>query len=255
MHRKAAKQKTTREPKPTKQPFNKEAFRMLAMEIGLNEACRRMNIPIPTGKSWARRGGWKLPKRPGGRPQRTIEASSLHPIADALDATHKELEGTTKTALMQTLSKAAKKVARKQALDVSNTAQLRDICLAAARMFGWDGDGKATVTMNAGEAVIVCDEGRRNELIKQRQRLLTEKPAIGRTVETAAPAALPKQQAQPGEDVGAGNATVEQSAPKQQDPFYRHMEAIGKGESLRTGKGSEPEAYSGGFGPWPEEYQ
>jgi uncharacterized protein YjcR len=49
---------------------NKEAFRMLALEIGLNEACRKLGVPIPTGKSWARRGGWQLPKRPGGRPGR-----------------------------------------------------------------------------------------------------------------------------------------------------------------------------------------
>jgi len=35
----------------------------------------------------ARGGGWKLPKRPGGRPGRSLAAageSSLHPIADAL---------------------------------------------------------------------------------------------------------------------------------------------------------------------------
>jgi phosphoribosylformylglycinamidine (FGAM) synthase-like enzyme len=28
---------------------NKEAFRMLAVEIGLNEACRKLGVPIPTG--------------------------------------------------------------------------------------------------------------------------------------------------------------------------------------------------------------
>jgi len=38
---------------------------------------------------------------------------------------------------MQALAKAAQQVAGKAALDVSNTAQLRDICLAAARIFGW----------------------------------------------------------------------------------------------------------------------
>lgn len=29
---------------------NKEAFRMLALEIGLNEVCRKLGVPIPTGK-------------------------------------------------------------------------------------------------------------------------------------------------------------------------------------------------------------
>ena len=126
---------------------NKEAFRMLAVEIGLNEACRKLDVPIPTGKSWARRGGWKLPKRPGGRPCRTLSASSLNPIADALVATHKEFETTTKTALMQTTAKAAEHAAEKPPLDVSNTSQLRDLVQSAARIFGWD-SGKPGVQLN-----------------------------------------------------------------------------------------------------------
>jgi hypothetical protein len=126
---------------------NKEAFRMLAVEIGLNEACRKLDVPIPTGKSWARRGGWKLPKRPGGRPCRTLSASSLNPIADALVATHNEFETTTKTALMQTTAKAAEHAAQKPPLEVSNTSQLRDLAQSAARIFGWD-SGKPGVQLN-----------------------------------------------------------------------------------------------------------
>ena len=126
---------------------NMEAFRMLAVEIGLNEACRKLDVPIPTGKSWARRGGWKLPKRPGGRPCRTLSASSLNPIADALVATHKEFETTTKTALMQTTAKAAEHAAQKPPLEVSNTSQLRDLAQSAARIFGWDSD-KPGVQLN-----------------------------------------------------------------------------------------------------------
>ena len=120
---------------------------MLAVEIGLNEACRKLDVPIPTGKSWARRGGWKLPKRPGGRPCRTLSASSLNPIADALVTTHKEFETTTKTALMQTTAKAAEHAAQKPPLEVSNTSQLRDLAQSAARIFGWD-SGKPGVQLN-----------------------------------------------------------------------------------------------------------
>jgi len=126
---------------------NKEAFRMLAVEIGLNEACRKLDVPIPTGKSWARRGGWQLPKRPGGRPGRTLSASSLHPVAEALVETHKELETKTKTGLMQTAAKAAEHAAEKPPLDVSNTSQLRDLAQSAARIFGWD-SGKPGVQLN-----------------------------------------------------------------------------------------------------------
>jgi len=135
---------------------NKEAFRMLAVEIGLNEACRKLDVPIPTGKSWARRGGWQLPKRPGGRPCRTLSASSLNPIADALVATHKEFETTTKTALMQTTAKAATHAAQKPPLDVSNTSQLRDLAQSAARIFRWDDNDKPGVQLN--QQVVITPE-------------------------------------------------------------------------------------------------
>jgi hypothetical protein len=134
---------------------NKEAFRMLAVEIGLNEACRKLGVPIPTGKSWARRGGWQLPKRPGGRPGRTLSASSLHPVAEALVETHKELETKTKTGLMQTAAKAAEHAAEKPPLDVSNTSQLRDLAQSAARIFGW---GEGATTVHANQALIVTQE-------------------------------------------------------------------------------------------------
>jgi hypothetical protein len=128
---------------------NKEAFRMLALEIGLNEACRKLDVPIPTGKSWARRGGWQLPKRPGGRPGRTLSASSLNPIADALVATHKELEERTKSGLARATARAAEAAGTAaEPLQVSNPAHLRDLAASAARIFGWDADKKPGVQLN-----------------------------------------------------------------------------------------------------------
>jgi hypothetical protein len=121
------------------EPVNKEAFRMLACEIGLNAACRRLGVPINTGKSWARRGGWDLPKRPGGRPQRSLEATCLQPVAEALIASHKELEERTKSGLAQATARAAESAAKAtKPLPVSNTAHLRDLAASAARIFGWD---------------------------------------------------------------------------------------------------------------------
>jgi hypothetical protein len=128
---------------------NKEAFRMLALEIGLNAACRKLDVPIPTGKSWARRGGWQLPKRPGGRPARTLSASSLNPIADALVATHKELEERTKSGLARATARAAEAAATaKEPVQVSNPAHLRDLAAAASRLFGWDALKGPQVTLN-----------------------------------------------------------------------------------------------------------
>jgi hypothetical protein len=121
---------------------------MLAVEIGLNEACRKLDVTIPTGKSSARRGGWQLPKRPGGRLGRTLSASNLHPVAEALVETHKKLETKTKTGRMQTAAKAAEHAAEKPPLEVSNTSQLRDLAQSAAGIFGWDNNDKPGVQVN-----------------------------------------------------------------------------------------------------------
>jgi hypothetical protein len=145
--------------KTESEPVNKEAFKMLALEIGLNAACRKLGVPIPKGKSWARRGGWKLPKRLGGRPVRTLPAStasSLHPIAEALVSTHKELDSRTKTALAQATARAAEAAAdAAEPLPVSSTAQLRDLASSAARVFGWDNSG---TTIHADKALVVTTE-------------------------------------------------------------------------------------------------
>jgi hypothetical protein len=245
------------------QPVNKEAFKMLAMEIGLNAASRKLGVPIPTGKSWAQRGGWKLPKRNGGGKPLELVASGPHPVADALATSHKELEDGTKTALMQTLHKAAQAVARKAPLDISNMGQFRDACLSAARMFGWDGQPSVNYYGDDNRTVVVCSAERRRELIQQRQRLLEAESqgkvieVNGHETETAAPVALPAQETQSNASVDAGKGTVaqDQSPAVQPDPVFQHMESIGKAESWKTGKGSELENHAGMFGPYPEEYE
>lgn len=61
---------------------------------------------------------------------------------DVLLATHKELEGRTKSGLAQATARAA------EPLTVSNTAQLRDLAASAARVFGWDNNDKPGVQLN-----------------------------------------------------------------------------------------------------------
>ena len=153
---------------------NKEAFRMLALEIGLNAACRKLGVPINTGKSWARRGGWELPKRPGGRPQRNLEATSLHPVADALVASHKELEGATKTGLMITAAKAATKAAQKPPLDVSSTSQFRDLANSSNRIFGWN--TKASPQAQFNQVVITQEQLREIGMLRESVREEKETP-------------------------------------------------------------------------------
>jgi hypothetical protein len=127
----------------------------------------------------------------------------LHPVVDALVETHKELEDGTKTALMQTLLKAAQAVARKVPLDITNIAQLRDACLSAARMFGWDGNIPA-VQVYGEKVAVVCTEERRQELIEQHKRLL-DQGSEGRKVEAAVPVTLPNQETQSSAKVGTSN--------------------------------------------------
>jgi hypothetical protein len=143
--------------------------------------------------------------------------------------------------------------------NVPTAAAFASVMSGIAKLFGWDRPG-ATLTINSDKTVIVCDEGRLNEIREQRQRLLSdEKPVPGRTVELDVPSTLPKQQTQSDANVDAGNGTLTQDqepATSQQNGFYQHMQAIGKGESLRIGKGSEQFTDSPvvtDYMPWPEE--
>jgi len=234
----------------TKPPVDREAVRVLAIELGAREAARRLKLNPNTVLSWARRYDWKLPhRRDIGRPAINPSALSLQ-SGDVLLDEHKRLEGQTKTALMQTLHKAVQAVARKGPLDITNMAQFRDACLSAARMFGWDGNAQPSVTYYGDDnrTVVLCDAERRQQLIEQRQRLLEQEAEV----ETAVPAALPKPETQSNASPGTGNGIVaqEQSPAPKQDPLSQWRESI---RTAATWKPSEPEHHVGSFGPHPEE--
>jgi hypothetical protein len=138
---------------------------------------------------------------------------------------------------------------------VKNTAQLRDVCLAAARLFGWDGNAHPSVTYYGDDnrQVILCDENKRKQLIEQRQRLL-EAESNGKVIEIEAAApgvALPAPETQPEASAATANGIVAQDqSPVAQDPTFQHMASIGNAESWKP---SEPEHHAGSFGPHPEE--
>src|SRR5436305_12010138 len=116
-----------------KQPINKEAFKMLATEVGLNEAARRLGVPIATAKSWAQRGKWNLPRRKGGGRPKAYSVSSPHPVADAMDASREELLDTASTAILRAIAKTATEAAKKGALDVATVSELSQLANALAR--------------------------------------------------------------------------------------------------------------------------
>jgi hypothetical protein len=126
-------QKKTTKPQ-SRPPVDREAIRLLAIELGAREAARRTNVNENTILSWSRRYKWDLPRRTGG--PKAIELQSKP--GDVLIASHKELEATTKSALMQTAAKAATKAAQNPPLDVSNTSQFRDLANSSSRIFSWN---------------------------------------------------------------------------------------------------------------------
>jgi hypothetical protein len=112
----------------------------------------------------------------GGSPTHNDSKAVISVIkpGDALIATHKELESTTKTALMQTAAKAAADAAKKPPLEVSNTLQLRDLASAAAKLFGWDQGQKSGDTYNT----LVVTRAQLQEIRALREQALREQTDV-----------------------------------------------------------------------------
>jgi hypothetical protein len=152
----------TKTTKPqTRPPVDREAIRVLAIELGAREAARRTGVNENTILSWSRRYKWDLPKRTGG--PKAIELQ-LKP-GNVLIASHKELESTTKTALMQTAAKAATKAAENPPLDVTNTSQFRDLANSSSRIFGWNTKAGAQTQFN--QVVISQEQLREIGMLKE----------------------------------------------------------------------------------------
>jgi len=133
----------------TNPPVDREAVRVLAIELGARQAARRLGLNEKTVLSWSHRYKWNLPSRRNvGRP--AISAVSLQSKpGDVLLATHKELEERTKSGLARATARAAEAAATSpEPLQVNNTAHLRDLAQSAARIFGWDSDKPAGNTYN-----------------------------------------------------------------------------------------------------------
>jgi hypothetical protein len=91
-------QRKTTKPQ-TKPTLDWEAVRVLAIELGAREAARRFDLKESTVLSRAKRNKWNLPKRKGGATLKNATAITLQSKpGDVLVASHKEPEGSTKTA-------------------------------------------------------------------------------------------------------------------------------------------------------------
>jgi putative ATPase subunit gpP of terminase len=143
----------------SKPPVDREAVRVLAIELGAREAARRLGLNPNTVLSWAKRDNWKLPNRKGGATKASANAITLRSKpGDVLLQTHKELEDRTKSGLAQATARAAEAAAEAaEPLPVSNTSHLRDLAASAARIFGWDKTDKPGVQLNQ-QIVISADQ-------------------------------------------------------------------------------------------------
>ena len=100
----------------TKPPVDREAVRVLAIELGAREAARRLGLNPNTVLSWAKRYNWELPNRKGGVTKASANAITLQSKpGDVLLTVHKELEGRTKTGLAQATAKASEHAAKLKA--------------------------------------------------------------------------------------------------------------------------------------------
>jgi hypothetical protein len=127
------------------QPVDRESVRLLAIELGVREAARRCGLSEDRVRKWSSRYKWLEQKAPK---QQESAVTVVTKPGDVLIAAHKELEERTRSGLAQATARAAEQAAKaEKPIEVSNTAQLRDLAASAARVFGWDSD-KPGVQLN-----------------------------------------------------------------------------------------------------------
>ena len=138
----------------TKPPVDREAVRVLAIELGAREAARRLGLNPNTVLSWSKRYNWELPNRRGGATKASANAITLQSKpGDVLLATHKELEQATKSSMARATARAAAEAEQLPAV-LPRSQQLQQLAAAASRVFGW-GEG---ITVHANQALIVTQE-------------------------------------------------------------------------------------------------
>ena len=124
---------------------DREAIRILAIELGAREAARRCGIPEATVCKWASRYKWNLPSRKTGRPLKH-DVSNLSTLpGDVLLEELARHESKTKLDLARTGSKLASELAA--TAEVKNARNALDITRMAALLHGWKSqDEKITIS-------------------------------------------------------------------------------------------------------------
>jgi hypothetical protein len=114
---------------------DREAIRMLAIELGAREAARRCGIPEATVCKWASRYKWNLPSRKTGRPRKN-DVSNLSTLpGDVLLDELGRHEKQTKLNLARTGTRLSAEAAATGSLKDARSAL--DITRMAALLHGW----------------------------------------------------------------------------------------------------------------------
>jgi hypothetical protein len=221
----------------TKLPVDREAVRVLAIELGVREAARRCGLSEDRVRKWSSRYKWLEQRAPK---QQKAAVTVVTKPGDVLLATHEELGERSRTAVLQAATRAAEQ-ARDSAdpLPVRDVQQLQQLTNALARVLGW-GPATAGSVNYYGDVntVVVCDQKKREELIAQRQRLL-EAESQDKVIELnghkakAAVTALSAPETQPDATAGTGDGIIaaRDQRPVTQDPTFQHMVSIGNAET------------------------
>jgi Putative ATPase subunit of terminase (gpP-like) len=139
----------------SKPPVDREAVRVLAIELGAREAARRLGLNPNTVLSWSKRYNWELPNRRGGATKASANAITLQSKpGDVLLATHKELEQATKSSMARATARAAREAEQLEQV-LPRSQQLQQLAAAAAKVFGWNEGG---TTIHADKALVVTTE-------------------------------------------------------------------------------------------------
>jgi hypothetical protein len=124
---------------------DKEAVRILAIEVGAREAARRLGLNEATVCQWSARYKWKLPVRnqhavitaPFASKNDSNGSKSKPTGAELLKADFKKLEERTRNGLAYATARAAEEAADLEHV-LPRTQQMQQLSSAAARVFGWD---------------------------------------------------------------------------------------------------------------------
>jgi hypothetical protein len=131
----------TPSPVPARSEYSdeqKDALKVLVIEIGVTATSNRLKIPRTTLQSWVDRYGWlrDIPKHL--LPKRRRNKMPMKP-SDALVQEFKELDGDSRINLARGLNKGAKAIGKMQGIEVVERAtEVKSVVQSIALTHAWD---------------------------------------------------------------------------------------------------------------------